>query len=675
MTRTDENLVGALLDRRYRVDGLLARGGMSSVYRGLDTRLDRPVAIKIMDSRFADDRSFVERFEREARSAAKLHHPHVVAVHDQGFDGTPGTEQRRAFLVMELVDGGTLRDLLDERGALTLPQVLTIAEDVLSALGAAHAAGLVHRDVKPENVLIGRGGQAGSGVVKVGDFGLVRAVAATANTTGSVILGTVAYLSPEQVTSGSASERGDVYSVGILLYEMLTGHVPYTADTPISVAYRHVNDDVPAPSASRADLPPALDDLVLRATRRDGEARPADATEFLEQLREIRGQLGIQRTAVPIPAPQRPPQPPPPGPTGSEETTPPESDAERTVPAMQAVTAPTAGGPTGTQALPRSTAAAAPAPDDTSGDQPATSHRRGRWLALWLVAALLLVGGVATGGWWLLSGRYVDVPDISGMDRQQATQALQNAELTPTFEEERHNTVPSGTSIRTDPPAGAQALRGDRVTVMVSLGKPVVPDIQPGTSVEQAQQAIEQAQLTPTRDENTDQYSTDVEEGAVISVSPQPGTQANIGANVAVVVSKGPEPLPVPSVTGMPRDEAFTTLQEAGFEPYDAGEDFSDEVAGGHVVRTEPASGDTVDQGSRIGVYVSNAVDVPDVTGRPLPDARQLLSDAGLSVAGDSGDGDDGGLGGDRFVLVVGQDPEARTRVKRGSKVTLSTLP
>ncbi|MCP2252237.1 serine/threonine protein kinase [Prauserella aidingensis] len=671
MTRTDENLAGALLDRRYRLDGLLARGGMSSVYRGLDTRLDRPVAIKIMDSRFADDRSFVERFEREARSAAKLHHPHVVAVHDQGFDDTPGGEQRRAFLVMELVDGGTLRDLLDERGALTLPQVLTIAEDVLSALGAAHAAGLVHRDVKPENVLIGRGGQAGSGVVKVGDFGLVRAVSATANTTGSVILGTVAYLSPEQVTSGSAGERGDVYSVGILLYEMLTGHVPYTADTPISVAYRHVNDDVPAPSASRSDLPPALDELVLRATRRDAEARPADATSFLEQLREIRGQLGIQRTAVPVPAQRHPQHPSSPSAQAA-----PESDAERTVPAMQAVTAPTAGGPTGTQALPRSAAATSPAAPDAPGEEePATPRRSGGWLALWLVAALLLVAGVGAGGWWLLSGRYVGVPDISGMDRQQAAQALRDAELTPTFEEERHNTVPSGTSIRTDPPAGAQALQGDQVTVMMSLGKPVVPDIQQGISVEQAQQAIKQAQLTPTRDESTDQYSTDVQQGAVISVSPQPGTQVNIGTNVAIVVSKGPEPLPVPSVAGMPRDQAFTTLQEAGFEPYDAGEEFSADVAGGHVVRTEPANGETVDQGSRIGVYVSNAVDVPDVKGRPLRDARQLLSDAGLRIAGDSGGDDDGGLGGGRFVVVVGQNPEPGTRVEQGSEVALSTLP
>src|SRR5690606_11389706 len=423
VTRTDDTLVGALLDRRYRVDGLLARGGMSSVYRGLDTRLDRPVAIKIMDSRFADDRSFVERFEREARSAAKLHHPHVVAVHDQGFDlspGAPADQQRRAFLVMELVDCGTLRDLLDQRGALALPLALTIAENVLSALGAAHDAGLVHRDVKPENVLIGRGGAAGGGVVKVGDFGLVRAVAATGNTTGSVILGTVAYLSPEQVTTGSAGEAGDVYSAGVLLYEMLTGQVPYTADTPISVAYRHVNDDVPPPSASRADLPPALDELVQRATRRDPEARPANAGAFLAELRRIREDLGIVTTAVPVPAPPEPEIP----------------DAERTVPSLQAVTVPTAGGPTGTQALPRSSSAQAapePAPED-GADGP--SRRRGPWLALWLVVALLFVGGVGAGGWWFLSGRYVDVPDISGMDRQQAAEALRQAELTPTFGEE-----------------------------------------------------------------------------------------------------------------------------------------------------------------------------------------------------------------------------------------------
>src|SRR2546430_10011378 len=279
-------LTGALLEQRYRVDALLARGGMSAVYRGLDTRLDRPVAIKVMDPRFAADKAFVERFEREARSAAKIHHPNVVAVHDQGLDG------EHVFLVMELVDGGTLRDLLSERGALGVPLALSIMESVLAALAAAHRAGLVHRDVKPENVLIGVGG-----TVKVADFGLVRAGASAGTTSSSVILGTVAYLSPEQVTTGTATARGDVYSAGILLYEMLTGNPPYTGDTALSIAYRHVNDDVPAP----AGLPPTLIDLLVRATRRDPANRPLDAGAFLIDLQRVRANLSIPRVAVPVP--------------------------------------------------------------------------------------------------------------------------------------------------------------------------------------------------------------------------------------------------------------------------------------------------------------------------------------------------------------------------------------
>ncbi|MFC4004659.1 PASTA domain-containing protein [Prauserella oleivorans] len=650
MTRTDASLSGALLDRRYRVDGLLARGGMSAVYRGLDTRLDRPVAIKIMDSRFADDRAFVDRFEREARSAAKLHHPHVVAVHDQGFDTSAGPEERRAFLVMELVDGGTLRDLLDQRGALDVPLALTIAEQVLSALGAAHSAGLVHRDVKPENVLIGRGGASSGGVVKVGDFGLVRAVASAGTTSNSVILGTVAYLSPEQVTTGSASERGDVYSAGILLYEMLTGHVPYTADTALSVAYRHVNDDVPAPSATRSDLPAALDDLVLRATRRDAESRPADANAFLAELRQVRSRLGIQ--PVPVPVPRQPA-------SGADIP-----DAERTVPAFQAVTvhAP-AGGPRGTQALPRG-----PQPPEPPATPPEPAQRRrGLLVTLWVLVGLLVVGGVGAGVWWFAGGRWVAVPDVAGMDRARAEQTLRQAELAPAFTEERHNTVPSGTVVRSDPESGSRALRGDQVTVVLSLGRPVVPDIQPGTSVEQAERAIRAVQLEPRRDPGADQFSAEVPQGAVVTVSPQPGSQANIGDAVTIVVSKGPPPTPVPQVQGMPRDQAFQALRAAGFEPYDAGEEFSADVAAGHVVRTEPGGGATIEAGNRVGVYVSNAVEVPSVLGRSARAAQQILAEAGLSAGGDSGRG--------RFSFVVGQDPAPGSRVPRGTTVTLTTLP
>ncbi|MDQ3601992.1 MAG: protein kinase, partial [Actinomycetota bacterium] len=268
---------------------------MSTVYRGIDVRLDRPVAIKVMAPGFAGDPAFLQRFEREARAAARLHHPGVVGVFDQGIDRSPTGD--RVFLVMELVPGGTLRDLLAEHGALPVPLALSVAEPVLSALAAAHRAGLVHRDVKPENVLIGPGG-----VVKVADFGLVRAIAEAGTTTGDVILGTVAYLSPEQVATGTADPRSDVYSAGVLLYELLTGRPPYTGDTALSVAYRHVNDDVPPPSAVLPDLPPRLDELVLRATRRDPAVRPEDASAFLLALRRVRGELDIPRVSVPVPA-------------------------------------------------------------------------------------------------------------------------------------------------------------------------------------------------------------------------------------------------------------------------------------------------------------------------------------------------------------------------------------
>ncbi|NIJ11184.1 serine/threonine-protein kinase [Saccharomonospora amisosensis] len=651
MTSTGPSFAGTLLDRRYRVDGLLARGGMSAVYRGVDTRLDRPVAIKIMDSRFADDRTFVDRFENEARSAARLHHPNVVAVHDQGFDTSAGPESKRAFLVMELVDGGTLRDLLDQRGALDVPLALTVFESVLSALAAAHAAGLVHRDVKPENVLIGRGGDAG-GVAKVGDFGLVRAVAGSSTTSADVILGTVAYLSPEQVTSGSAGAPGDVYSAGILLYEMLTGRVPYSGDTALSVAYRHVNDDVPAPSREVPGLPPALDELVLRATRRDPNARPADAGAFLAEFARVREELGIAR--VPIPVPSAPVEEQP--------------DVERTMPVMPTVPAAHgAGGPRGTQALPRDPRYAAPASAYPDTEPEAPAARSGLWTALWVLVGLLLVGGIATGVWWFMGGRWVEVPKVVGMEQQRAEQVLRQAELTPVVTEERHNTTPSGTVIRTEPENGSRALRGEQITVVVSLGRPVVPDIAPGTPLNHAEQAIRDMQLTPKHDPAADEYSAEVPKGTVVRVQPRPGSQANLGDQVTLIVSKGPPPTPVPQVTGMSKQEAFQALREAGFEPFEAGEEFAEGVPAGQVTRTDPQAGATPGNGQRVGVYVSNAVEVPVVIGQPTDRAVRILSRAGLSADADSGTG--------RFSFVVGQDPSPGTFVARGTTVHLEVIP
>lgn len=283
-------LTGAVLDGRYRVDAPIATGGMSTVYRGLDIRLDRPVALKVMDSRYAGDQQFLARFQREAKAVARLKDSGLVAVYDQGVDG------RHPFLVMELVDGGTLRELLRERGPMPPHAVAAVLAPVLSGLAVAHRAGLVHRDVKPENVLI-----SDDGDVKIADFGLVRAVAEAKITSTSVILGTAAYLSPEQVGTGNAGPRSDVYSVGVMAYEMLTGVTPFTGDSSLAIAYQRMDHDVPPPSSAISGVPVQLDDLVLRATARDPAERFADALEMGAELDDIVDELGLPPFRVPAP--------------------------------------------------------------------------------------------------------------------------------------------------------------------------------------------------------------------------------------------------------------------------------------------------------------------------------------------------------------------------------------
>lgn len=683
MTAREATLVGALLDHRYEVQSLLARGGMSAVYRGLDTRLDRPVAIKVMDKQYAADRSWAERFEQEARAAARLHHPNVVAVHDQGVDQSG--DNVHAFLVMELVDGGTLRDLLERRGKLDPALAITITEQVLSALSAAHQADLVHRDIKPENVLIGRTGspgQQGAGIVKVADFGLVRALASAGTTSSSVILGTVAYLSPEQVETGVATTRSDVYSAGLLLYEMLTGAPAFSGDTALSVAYQHVNADVPAPSASNPLVPAALDGLVRMVTSRRVQDRPADATAMLAELRRVRETLGL--TPVPVPA-----LPPPDAAV----------DDDRTIPAMAPVSA-TSNGATGSPATGANCAPADGAPANTApangmppngAPPPAPSgkpinrtqlldhpdevfeerpRRRMPRFAL-VTAALLAIAGLIAGGMWVYNvASQVTVPDVHGMTLDRAKQVLTAAELTPNVVEERHNTVGKNTAIGTDPAAGTELAAGENITLVMSLGRPTVPDIEPGTSREDAVAAIEKAQLTAEHDPSIDEYHESIPEGAVLGVAPSPGTPLKIGETVTYALSKGPPPTPVPNVAGKSRDEAFSILQQAGFEPYDAGEEFSPDVAAGYVVRTDPEAGTTPSsEGLRVGVYVSNAVEVPSLSFKTLEEAQQILADAGLTAEVVQGGASPVGS------RVFRQQPSAGERVESGSAVQLWAFP
>ncbi len=558
-------VAGALLDARYRVGSPIATGGMSTVYHGVDTRLDRPVAIKIMDARFAGDPAFRMRFEREARSAARIDHPAVVDVYDQGVD------RDQLFLVMELVDGGTLRDVLRARGALGVPAAFAVMEHVLSGLAEAHRLGMVHRDVKPENVLISEAREA-----KVADFGLAVAAAQAGASHAGTILGTVAYLSPEQVTTGAADPRSDVYAAGILLYELLTGAPPYTGDTAISVAYRHVTCDVPAPSEVAGDVPPELDAFVQRATRREPAARPGDAAVMLAELRKLAAVLEVPR--VPVPAP--PPRP-------IEE----QSTAPHAVP--PAHPPPPARG--GTRMLERD------AHPDIASAPPShlRARRRSRRLfTAWTAVVLVLATGIGVTAWWLGSGRWTAVPSLTGVQRDAAERLLTGADLVPAARLVYVNNVPAGVVTATEPDSATPLLRGSTVTLVVSRALPTVPAIAAGTAVDDAQAAIRAAQLTPVQ--SGSEYSSSVPAGAVVRTDPAAGTALSPGGRVALVVSRGEQPVRqvrVPFLIGKRFDEAQQILEDLGLQAEEHAEFGRDN---GRVLDQSNGPGSMVDRGTTI---------------------------------------------------------------------------
>jgi serine/threonine-protein kinase len=639
----DGNLVGTLLDGRYRVGSMLARGGMSTVYHGIDTRLERPVAIKVMDPRFAADPAFLQRFEREARAAARLDHPGIVGVYDQGVDSTTGHDH--AFLVMELVDGGTLRDLLRARGSLPVPLAVSVADRVLAALAAAHRAGLVHRDVKPENVLIGPGG-----VLKVADFGLVRAAAEASSSTGDLILGTVAYLAPEQVTTGRADPRSDVYATGVLLFEMLTGAPPYTGETALSVAYRHVNDDVPAPSAVGVAIPAPLNELVVQATRRDPAARPADAAAFRSVLRQVRAELGIGLVPVPLPAAAPVLAGAPARGTGADRGT---VVAAAGAPAgTRAVVAapPASHGPRGTRALTRTAIPAVEPPDDDPYQRERSRNRRA--FLIWVLVVLLLAGAVGVAAWWLGSGRWTVVPDLTGLQRAAVAAKLTEADLDATLTADHNDTVPDGIVITSDPEPGHRTVRGTEVTVVLSLGHPFVPSLPVGMSVAEAQQAITEADLSPRSDPAAAEFHDTVPEGTLIGLQPGPGTRLTVGAPVTLVISKGPAPTVIPEVRGLRESEAVAALSRAGLTTQ-VQREFDDEIPGGQAIGTDPAAGQETGHGSDVILLVSTALVVPDVLGQPREQALAALTRAGFEPE-ERGDG-----AGQPAAVVLSVRPDA----------------
>ncbi|HSR23866.1 MAG TPA: Stk1 family PASTA domain-containing Ser/Thr kinase, partial [Candidatus Eisenbacteria bacterium] len=487
-TTLQDPLVGRVLDGRYHVESRLARGGMATVYEAVDTRLDRPVALKVMHPTLAEDEDFVSRFIREAKSAARLSHPNVVAVFDQGTDGG------HVFLAMELVSGRTLRDLMRERGRLTPRQALEILESVLAGLGAAHHAGIVHRDVKPENVLL-----ADDGRVKVGDFGLARAVtgpSSHSSTTG-VLIGTVAYLSPEQVERGVADPRSDIYASGILLYEMLTGSKPFDGETAIQVAYQHVHDDVPPPSHLVPGLAPELDALVARATSRDPDGRPADARRFLTEVAEVR--RGLPDQALDLAGPAQA------GPAGA-------SDHTLVVPLPAgARPEPSRGGDTGPLAgLPVLSSLRVP-------------RRRG-WIALLVV---LLVAAALSGAAWFIAagpGSYTSTPSLLGLSRADAVAKAQQAgfkvKISP--DGEFSEQVPRGYVLTTHPGPNHRIKKNGTISIVLSKGpeRYQVPDLG-GKTEAQARAELAAAHLGVG--EVTREYSDTVKKGRVISTNPTAG--------------------------------------------------------------------------------------------------------------------------------------------------------
>lgn len=734
---------GDVLDGRYRIGPLIARGGMSSVHRATDLRLGRHVAAKVMDPRFVDDESFRVRFEREARSVARMTDESLVNVYDQGAD-----EAGHVFLIMELVDGGTLRELLRERGPMPPHAAAAVMRPVLRALSLAHSRSLVHRDIKPENVLI-----SDAGKVKLADFGLVRAAADSKVTSNSVIVGTVGYLSPEQVTGADVTPASDVYSAGVLLYELLTGATPFTGDTSLAVALQRLDKDVPPPSDAIDGVPYEFDDLVARACAREPGDRFASAAEFAAALDDVVADLGLPPFRVPAPvdsaahrasstlddmpapAPEDvqgtdlldgAPEPGLFGPhvrAGMNET---RADAPVPLPVPGTFTSPDPGGgygdgyddgygedyagdpdpaenddaaygdanlpyddgynvapgqgpdpgdggpawsrrPDGTAILPGApipgmpAPLAAPSPGAGPGQAPgpgpalpahredrypervpdAAPHRRGAGAregrqrtrtgcAIWLIIALVATLGMGLGAWWLGSGRYGEVPSITGMTESQAVSAIGDAGFDPIAARRYHDAVPEAQVIGTEPIAGTRAVKGGPVTVLVSLGRPTVPAFPADRSASRYTAMLGERTLVAETGDPV--YSESVPRGQLVMAEPAPGQVVNTGSTVVLRLSRGQAPVQVPDVVGLSLDDARTLLEDAGLTVAEVQREFDADAAADEVLAVTPEAGTGLARGSDVTVTANNGIEVPDVSGLTVEEARSRLRDAGLTV-------------------------------------------
>ena len=699
-------LVGRVLDGRYEITERLARGGMATVYRGIDTRLTRTVAVKIMHVGLGDDVEFARKFDHEARAAARLSHPNVVSVFDQGADAVDGNVVR-PYIVMEYVEGQTLRDVINAHAPLDPVAALDLLEPVVAALAAAHDAGLVHRDVKPENVLLGDRGR-----VKVADFGLAKAISSQTQTaTQGLLIGTVSYLPPELVTSGHADARSDVYSAGVVLFELLTGRKPHSGDTPIQVAYAHVHHDVPPPSAHapRGTVPPYLDALVARATARDAALRPPDGRVLLTQVRRVRAALHAGLTDDPeltqdlTPTVHRLRAGDPssaetqvvgeradfeatqhistghgtegPGPRPSfrrpgEELTDPHPYGRPASAGAHAYAPPAH--PTFTDAPPPAVSGHDPRLRPSGGEHPeratarrereARRRRRG-WVALILV--LLLTTVAAATGWYLTEGRFTGTPALTTLSRSEAAAAAQRADLDVDFTDGYSETVPVGEIVSTEPAAGARVRKGSRVAAVVSRGPErfAMPTVVGLT---------QDAATTVLRDGNlkvgkvTSAWSDTVAKGVVLHAGRDAGASLKRDTAVALVVSGGPRPVTLADWTGKDADKAVAALKKAGLAVTVTTAN-SDEVDAGDVISQDPPKGDLA-KGDEVALVRSSGpvlVTVPNVRAMGIRKAEETMKEAGFSIRTKKAT-NYLGLG-----YVVTSSPGGGKQAPKGSTITL----
>ena len=627
------DLSGELIDGRYQLISQIAQGGMASIYSALDTRLDRKVAVKIMHPHLAQDEAFVNRFIREAKAAAALTHPNAVSVQDQGWNtnGVPAV-----FIVMEMVEGNTLREYLEESGKFGIAQTLQYLTAILGALAAAHKLGIIHRDIKPENILISHDGR-----IKIADFGLAHGalIGSTLTAESSVVLGSVSYLSPEQVQRGISDSRSDVYSTGILAYELLVGEKPFSGDSPIQIAYMHVNNRVPRVSQSRSDIPRELDELIFSATSSNPDERPRDAGIFLAAIQDIARSLDPKRNQLSL---------------------------ELDIPMQKISEKPSRSKIKKSKAEPvKEVTEEKPVRELTAGTKRRISKRvrRNRIIAVLLAVAL------GIGGWYALigPGSRIVVPSIVGASLDEANAALTPLGLSSEVTEKRFDEeIAAGKILESDPSGGGKVDTGGVVKLVISKGQeryviPVLTGLTPEVAIKTlTNQPLKSAGIA-------EEFNSTIPKGLVISSNPSNGQKVKRDTPVTILVSKGVEEIAFTTYVGQSGDQAQNELTDAGFN-VESSFAYSETIAAGAVISQTPAGLVSAPKGSTITLVVSKGskfVFIPNVYSIETSKAIAALKDLGLKVKVRS-------MGKKSVKNVTNVSPKVGTKVLRGTVVTIT---